>query len=618
MTRPFDRSPGRPAAVDSDRPAPDLDQAGLIGQAATEAQKTALTAQWILREFNAYYVESRGIPAIAKAAFEDRDPGRSFALSRRRLSIYSESVRTLGLRVVAAFPELGENEALWRAVEDGYLPLIAGRYEADLAFAYIHSVRRTIYQDEWRPVAYAFGETAGAAAGPVPEVTRRFSGGARLAPETAAEILVLPGFERPYRDLAEDAFMVAERVDEDLGLRGAGAGAIAAIEMIDAGFYRNRGAYLVGRIDLEAGAARPFVIALLNDDDGIYVDAVLTSVADSHNIFSSTLANFHVTDGHYHELSAFLDAIMPSRPLGLHYSTIGFNHVGKVAVMDELQRELQAHGEVFETAVGSPGTVAIGFSAPSSAYTLKVIRDRPTAGYKWGDFGGVESVLDKYRRVHEINRTGSMLDNIIYYNLRLDRDWFDPAVLAELLDEAAGSVSLVGGSVVFRHLIVQPKMIPLPVFLETASPAAAETAVVNLGHCLKNNAAANIFNKDLDGRNYGVSRFLKVYLFDYDALEPFTEVKIRTNLDRVDGEEDVPDWFFEDGVIFLPEELQLGLRIADRDLVRRFREVHGDLLAPDYWEAVQRDLQGGKVPGITVYPEARRLIRQVDRLGTYY
>jgi isocitrate dehydrogenase kinase/phosphatase len=254
--------------------------------------------------------------------------------------------------------------------------------------------------------------------------------------------------------------------------------------------------------------------------------------------------------------------------------------------------------------------VAIAFSAPSSAYTLKVIRNEPTSQYKWGVFGGIESVLGKYRRVHEINRTGSMLDNIIYYNLKLDRSWFAPGLLDEVLRDASQSVSLQGEAVIFKHLIVQMKMIPLPVFLETASSDDAATVIVNLGHCIKNNAAANIFNKDLDGRNYGVSRFRKVYLFDYDALEPFTEVKIRTNADREAGEEDVPDWVFEDGVVFLPEEIDFGLRIPDPPLRRLFREVHGDLLSVAYWEGVQGDLLDGKVRSIRVYPESRELRRE--------
>jgi len=47
--------------------------------------------------------------------------------------------------------------------------------------------------------------------------------------------------------------------------------------------------------------------------------------------------------------------------------------------------------------------------------------------------------VDKYREVHEINRAGSMLDNVMYFNLRLDRDLFDPALLEEICRETAGS-----------------------------------------------------------------------------------------------------------------------------------------------------------------------------------
>jgi len=572
--------------------------------AGDAGEKTALAAEWLLRVFTAYYTESRGIPGRAKQAFELRDHGTSLELSKRRLALYSIGIETLATQLRRVFPEVANDESQWHAVEEHYLPLIEGRYEADLAFAFMNSVKRKIHQGEWQPVEYAFQEREKPATEISPEIVRRFPVGKALDGDTVARILAIPGFSRDYRDRSGDAARVALRLDEILEAREA---VMTCVEVINAGFFRNRGCYIVGRIVVETDRPFPFIIALLNSDDGIYVDALLCTEADAHNIFSSTLANFHVTNNHYHELAGFLHSIMPKRPLGLHYSTIGFNHVGKVAVMSELRDELTGSDDVLDTAVGFRGTVAIGFSSPRSNYNLKVIRDEPTASYKWGRFEGVETVMKKYSRVHEINRTGSMLDNIIYYNLKLDRDWFDPSLLDELLNEASRTVSLRGDAVILKHLIVQRRMTPLPVFLDTASPEEAETAIVNLGDCIKNNAAANIFNKDLDARNYGVSRFLKVYLYDYDALEPFTEVKIRSNEGRVDGEEDPPDWFFEDGIVFLPEEIEAGLMITDRRLRRLFREVHGDLLSVDYWRRIQNDLLAGKVPSARIYPKSREL-----------
>ena len=414
----------------------------------------------------------------------------------------------------------------------------------------------------------------------------------------------IPEFSVPYRDISGDSAAVAWRVNRLATRRAAG---IESLEMIDAGFYRNRGAYLVGKIVFADGSYAPLIIALLNDPDGVYCDAVILDQHLAHNLFSSTLANFHVTTRYYHELSAYLHSLMPQRALGLNYSTIGYNHVGKVAVINELKQEVETTGGVLDTAIGEPGTVAIGFAGPQSAYNLKVIRNHPTAGYKWGEFEGIDSVKEKYSRVHEINRTGSMLDNIIYFNIALERELFAESLLEELLAEASETVSQQRDMIVFKYLIVQPRMTPLPVFLEQAGAREVRIVIESLGDCIKNNAAANIFNKDLDARNYGVSHFLKVYLYDYDALEVMVDVKIRSNLDRFDGEEDIPDWYFEDGVIFLPEEIEAGLCINDREQRQLFREFHGDLLATDYWETLQSELVQNLVPAIKVYPDSCRL-----------
>ncbi len=589
-------------------PVNEVEDPGHIAEAESEEQRIELTARWILDQFDAYYVESRNIPWLAKQAFERRDPTTSVWLSKRRLSMYSDCINTMGPKLKAAYPQVAEVEALWERIQSQYLPMIEGRYSSDLAFAFFRSVRRRVYQGEWKPVEYAIGDSGGSIEKFPDEVVKRFPVSGEVDGKTVARVLEVPDFEMPFRDLDEDASLSAERINLALSADGT-VGTVRAIEVIDAGFFRNRGCYVVGRMVLGDGDIMPLVIALLNDERGIYVDAVLVSEPDVHNIFSSTLANFHVTNTYYHELAAFLHSIMPKRPIGLHYSTIGFNHVGKGAVMNDLKDERETTGEVFRTSVGSRGTVAIGFAFPSSAYNLKIIRDKPTEGYKWGEFHGIESVLKKYGRVHEINRTGSMLDNIIYYNLKLDRSWFDPELLEELLEEASLTVFLRDEDVIFKHLIVQRRQTPLPVFLETASEADAERTMINLGYCIKNNAAANIFNKDLDARNYGVSKYLKVHLYDYDALEDFVDVKIRTNEDRVDGEEDVPDWVFEDGVIFLPEEILVGLRIFDRELRRRFKARHGDLLTTEYWKRIQNDLRSGKVPAIHIYPESQRIRR---------
>ena len=581
---------------------------GLI-EKASDSKKIELLAQWALCEFDLFYSRFQVITESAKTAFETRDYQASLIISKKRLSLYSDSMYKLGENLSDAFTPISTDQGLWEVIEEKYRQLVRNRYEGDLALAYIHSVRRALLLGEWSPVDYSFDVPSKANKNYSDFLFETFHTEA-ITTDLLLDILRVPGFNVQYRELKVDAMLAAQRVKGDLDDRFS-TYKIQKIEVIKGEFYRNRGAYIVGRIVLDNLSNVPLVIALLNEEKGIYVDAILTSESAAFNIFSTTRANFHVNNEYYHELSEFLHSIIPKRTLGLSYSTIGFNHFGKVAVMEELKEELLSNDGKFDFAIGFKGTVAIGFQSRQSGYNLKVIRNSPTEQYKWGMFEGVPSVLEKYSRVHVINRTGSMLDNIIFYRVKLERIWFTNALLEELLNEASECVTLQGNFLFFRHLIVQRRLTPLPVYLETSSQAESEAAVINLGHCIKNNMAANIFNKDLDARNYGVGVFGGVYLFDYDALEKFTEVKIRTNQNQFEGEEEIPEWFFEDGVVFLPEEIESGLRIPSRSLRRLFREVHGDLLQVDYYERIQDELRVGKVPSVRVYPERYQIKKKV-------
>jgi isocitrate dehydrogenase kinase/phosphatase len=580
------------------------DYAARVAGAATEQARIQLTAEWILGVFDECYAEFLRLTWQAQATFESRDHPAAVANARRRLGIYNATVYPLAEELQTAFPQLKEHEPPWRQVEAIYRARVDGRYEADLALAFLHSAQRCLHHGEWKPVEYGF-RGSNRVVPPVTAVSEYFPCAWPVEPLLIQRVLQVAGLAIPFQDPGRDAELIGRRINDVLADRG-GAG-LRGIEMLRAGFFRNRGAYLVGRLVLKGAELKPCVIALVNSPGGLRAEALLHMVSHVHNLCSSTEAPFQVTNRHYHELAAFLHSIMPSRPLGLHYSTIGYYHFSKVAVMNEVRRRLVHDRERLAVAPGSPGTVTIAFTSPQLDYVLKVIRDRPTSEYKWECFAGVDAVLAKYQRVHEINRTGSMLDNIVYYNLRLEHAWFESELASELLEAAPNSVQRQGRALVFKYLIAQRKLTPLNVFLESAPAQRAERAMINLGFCIRNNAAANVFNKDFDARNYGVSRYLKIYLYDYDAVEALTDVKVRTNRDRCEGEEEVPGWFFEPGVVFLPEEIEAGLRVRNRTLRRAFRTAHAELMTVEYWEALQQALRAGEVPGIHAFPESCHL-----------
>ena len=569
------------------------------------AARVGAAAQLILAVYDDFYSQLCEYPHRAQRAFEAMDPHASIRISKERLGLYSRYIAEHGPKILAAFPGLAVDSGVWEALDRLIVAMIVDRYDADIAFSFAHSIRRNIGQGLWRPVAYSFPPPSKLRALSMASVHRRLKVRGRIDTDLLCAALQVPNFSVPFRDLEGDARKIRDRVEQLLGAPP-GASAAQALDVIEAGFFRDRSAFIVGRWLLADDSMVPCVIALLNGPQGIYADAVLHRVSDIHDLFSSALANFHVTTRLYYQTCVFLFSLMPRRPFGHQYSTIGFNHVGKVAILNEIADQVR-RGHRLQRSPGIAGTVALGFTFDECAYHLKVIRDQPTSSYKWGAFPGVAKVCDKYRVVHEINRAGSMLDNVMYFNLRLDRDMFDPALLDELCGQAAGSVQTDQDGVYLRTLIVQLKIVPLPVFLETADDTAARAVMISLGHCIRNNAATNIFNKDLDSRNYGVGRYGRVFLFDYDAVEKLTDVKIRTNTDREPGEEAVPDWVFEDGVIFLPEELEHGMQLKSIYARRCFREENADLLGVEYWQEVQQKLLRGEVPALRVYPDSARL-----------
>ena len=566
-----------------------------LSASARDEARTAATARLILAIFDDFYAQLCEYPFQAKRAFETLDTHASIQISHERLGLYSRCISEHGPRILAAFPALANNAAIWDTLDRLFVAMIEDRYEADIAFSFAHSLRRNMDHGLWKPVAYSFPPPSKRRANSMASAHRRLPTHGHPDVDLILTALQIPQIAAPFRDLPADACRILEKL--------ALSDTPTALDVMEAGFFRDRSAFLVGRWVMPDGSFIPFVVALLNSPEGVYVDAVLQQVADIHDLFSSALANFHVTTPLYYQTCVFLFSIMPRRPLGHHYSTIGYNHVGKVAILNEII----ASGRKLSKSPGAAGTVALGFTFQECAYHLKIIRDEPTAAYKWGTFPGVNAVIEKYRTVHEINRAGSMLDNVMYFNLRLDRGLFEPELLDELLQEAPGSVRVEGDGVFIRSLIVQLKIVPLPVYLQTADEDATRAVIQSLGHCIRNNAATNIFNKDLDSRNYGVGRYGRVFLFDYDAVEKLTDVKIRTNTDREPGEESVPDWYFEDGVVFLPEEIEYGLQLQT-DLARRcFRKQNADLLHRQYWEGVQQTLQRGEVPELRIYPRAAKL-----------
>ena len=67
-----------------------------------------------------------------------------------------------------------------------------------------------------------------------------------------------------------------------------------------------------------------------------------------------------------------------------------------------------------------------------------------------------------------------MLDNVIYSNLWLPRRKFKVSLLGEMLVEASNSIRPRGDEVFFSHLILQRKLIPVPLYLQSCTGEEAK------------------------------------------------------------------------------------------------------------------------------------------------
>ena len=292
-------------------------------QEASESKQKDLIAKLVMREFNAFYERYKEITESAKEAFENCDFQESLQISQKRLSLYSVSMYTLGDKITKKYPDVSKDQEFWDGVEDNFRKFVKNIYEGDLALAYLHSVRRSIFRGEWTPVDYSFGVSSDAKTIfnsflLVTFHTEDFDSSLVL------KILSIPGFKVKFLQAEKEAKLASLKIKSELKVEYANY-KIQKVEIIKGSFFRNRGAYIVGRIILKDSSVLPLIIALLNGDGGIYIDAIFTSDSVAHNLFSTTRANFHVNNHYYHELSEFLHSIMPMRTLGLHYSTIGLS-----------------------------------------------------------------------------------------------------------------------------------------------------------------------------------------------------------------------------------------------------------------------------------------------------
>jgi isocitrate dehydrogenase kinase/phosphatase len=591
------------------------DEAAPLGALSPEVQAGArVAAGMILDGHHRYLTEFNAITAGAKETFENRAWTQGALDAKRRVQLYRDAVNGTWSKLRRLFPERVVRDEFWMGARQAFLEQVFDEYEADIALTFFYSTMRLAFDAQDIPVEYVDDGLAerSPVRNPRP-VWRLYQASPQHLSCSIEQVLKNCSFHACFENANRDAALVAGRLLAEWSHQ-VGTGYPQHLQMLEALFFRDQEAYLVGKLRA-APRELPVVLALRHEERGITVDAVLTGKEDMRGIlFVSTRSTFHVRTDCYREVLRFLDTLAPERGHPAMCAVLGFTHPARVALNQRLRQHLRGTGERFVPTPGRVGMAMVVFSPPSFPYVFKVIRDF-SSKQEWM---GRARIMEIYRWVHEINRGRLMLDAWLYRNLHFPRESFDEQVLRELVTSAPSSVKLDGNTVVLKHVYAQRRVQPLGTFFDqTRDRVSRERAIDALGTFIKDLAGMGFFVADCYGLpfNTGLTHASNVALFDFDDLGPVLRHRFRETPQLADEQEELlwntetdGAWFSIDRYDVLVDEWARFLGVPT-DLQNYFREKHGDLFTVDYWEQVQRRITAGKLHFVLPYPPERRLVK---------
>ncbi len=561
-------------------------------------------ADTIHRGFDEYHKLFRDITRRTRERFERRDWDGIRRDTVRRLDLHeriiSDALTTLGGQLGEALSD----RALWEQLKELYWHEVLGRDDFELAQTFFNSLTRHVFPHDGVDPQIDFT----GADFPLPlrgweMASARMYAVRRAEPEILVRVIEDAGFRVPFEDLKRDSELIATRIEERVA-ESFGAPEFEALDILRPVLVRNKAAYLIGRVR-RGERLLPIVLAILNRDGRLYVDAVLTSEEEVSILFSFARWYFHADIESPREVIGFLHSILPRKTIAELYISLGYNKHGKTEFYRDLMSRIAASEERFTVAPGVPGLVMEVFTLPSYEFVFKLIRDcfplqkRTTR----------DEVMARYREVLRHDRVGRLVDFQEFEHVRIPRARFEEDLLAQLLESSSKTVFVEGDDVIIRHMYVGRRVEPLDIFLRRhVGTEAARRAVVDWGTALKELATANIFAGDMLLKNFGVTRHGRVVFYDYDELGQVAECNFRKMPEsrHLDDEMSAEPWFSlgEDDVF--PEELRVFVGITG-ELLAAFDELHGDLFTVDYWQGLQERHRSGEVLDFFPYGAASRL-----------
>lgn len=572
-------------------------------------------AEIILKGFRRHFNLFLQITAKARFRYSEAD-WQGFAKdSRDRISFYDRRVEETLERLTQELPTQQLDEMLWQQVKKQYQQFLLFHPQAELAETFYNSVFCRLFDRQYFHNQNIFVESTlskQTLPAPVASVYDSYFPAQEGLRHCIRKIIASYALNLPFTDLERDIRLIVQRFRDESTL-GRHPIYLIRFDMLKSLFYRNKAAYMVGRVVSSSGQ-QPFIIPILqhHTESGrsLYLDTLLTDAQQMSVIFGFSRAYFMVDLPVPSALVHFLKELMPHKTLAELYASVGLHKQAKTEFYRELLLHLQRSTDQFIAAPGIRGMVMMVFTLPSFPYVFKVIRDQFSDTKPFGR----ETVKQRYQLVKTHDRVGRMADTMEFSDVALPLQRFSPELLEELQHSIAGSLQIERSMLVISHLYIERRMTPLNLYLEQVAEDEQRRVMQDYGQALKDMIAANIFPGDMLLKNFGVTRHGRVVFYDYDEVQYLLDVNFR-RIPKAENWDDMlssePWYSIEPGDVF-PE--QIATFVTPKQSYRTMLfGAHPELLDPDYWCARQGAIRAGQLEDIFPYPTAQRFHAETSK-----
>ena len=572
-------------------------------------------ARALLDGFDRHYRLFRETSAAAKRRFEDADWHGQQRAQRERIEFYDLRVNEAVADLRGRFKVDQLSMDTWQQAKLHYIGLLTNHHQPELAETFFNSVTaklldRSYFHNDFifvRPaVSTEYIENDAPASLPT---YRAYYPSPDNLHRTWLRIVESYQLTVPFADLPRDVDHVVNALMRELGIFRPRAN--FQVQVLSSLFYRNKGAYLVGKV-INGFNELPFALPILHSkpegdvlhaECGLVIDAALFGEDPLLMLFSFARAYFMIDMEIPSAYVQFLRSMMPRKPRAEIYSALGLQKHGKNIFYRDFLAHQRHSSDRFRIAPGIKGMVMLVFDLPSFPYVFKIIKDF----YPPQKDTTREQIKGKYLLVKQHDRVGRMADTLEYSTVAFPRHRFEPELVAELKHFCGSLIEEAGEMLVIKHLYIERRMIPLNIYLQEATAEQMTHAVVEYGNAIKDLVAANIFPGDMLWKNFGVTRHGKVVFYDYDEIEYVTDCKFRRVPTPRNEEEEMSGevWYTVGPKDVFPETFAPFLlgNLQVRDV---FMAHHGDLLDAAFWQTHQARIAAGDVVDVFPYEPSRR------------